>query len=150
MIGRCEDAYSFARTNVMPSSGPTGVIVTNAVVFTPDYYFFSEQVCASQPYNPGFQASDNLRLSNLNVGQTYYYAIRASSRIPWRNSNYEVLRHAILWQASIDGKVTLSQESGGLPVRDVIVEYRLRLPNAAGSSPCGIGHTATSSGWCKC
>jgi hypothetical protein len=86
LVDRCEDAYSFARTNMFTNTG-TGVTLTNAVVFTPDYYFFSDQVCASQPYNPGLQASDNLRLSNLNVGQAYFYAIKASSRIPWRNSN---------------------------------------------------------------
>jgi hypothetical protein len=55
----------------------------------------------------------------------------------------------ILWQASIDGRVTLSPESGGLPVPDVLVEYRLRLPNATDTNPCGINDSPTTSGWCK-
>ena len=42
---------------------------SNNEVFTSDYYFFSRQQCAQEPYVPGHQIADDLSISNLVVGQ---------------------------------------------------------------------------------
>jgi hypothetical protein len=118
-------------------------------VFSSDYYYFSQQICAAEPYMPGLQVADNLRLSNLDVGKWYYYLIRASSRVPYRNSNSAVIPHRVLWQSSVDGKVTLSPDAGGLPVEEVLVEYRLTLTNISSDIPCGTDHNSTIEGWCE-
>lgn len=115
---RCEDAYSFARLE-------SNTTDAQPEVFTSDYYYFSAQECSKEPYNPGFQASDDLRLSNLVVGRLYEYQIRASARHPWRRSSPATILHTVRWQASLEGHVALDKSSGGLPVEGVAVDYRL-------------------------
>jgi hypothetical protein len=102
----------------------------------------SAQECSTQAYSPGLQAADDSRRSKLNVGETYYYAIRASSRNSWKNSNPTIIPHKIKWQASIDGKVSLSESSGGLPIANVLVEYRLKSLNGTIIPTC-----ANTSDW---
>jgi len=137
---RCEDAYSFSRVDPNASS-------FEPAVFTPDYYYFSAQECAREPYSPGFQAADDLRFSRLTVGKTYNYQIRASARQPWRSSSYTTVSHTVQWQASIDGQVTLKPEAGGIPVEEVTVDYRLE--DLTGE-PLTICSFPTDDGWCRC
>ncbi|KAL7576580.1 hypothetical protein ACA910_018071 [Epithemia clementina (nom. ined.)] len=127
---RCEDAYSFSRglsggSIGQPDEGTPAGNDDNNEVFTSDYYFFSRQQCAQEPYIPGRQIADDLRVSNLVVGQEYQYQIRAASKHAWRNSNPTTVKHVVLWQASIDGQVTLEESAGLLPVENVVVEYRM-------------------------
>lgn len=140
---RCESAYSFARTSIPPN----GTVIQSAIAFTADYYYFSQQVCTLDPYIPGLQAADNLRLSNLNVGQTYYYLIRASAQQSWRISNPVIIPFTIQWQASINGKVSISTGSGGLPIEGVLVEYQLF--NANGTTLITSACTNPVNGWCQ-
>ena len=140
---RCEDAYSFSRNHV--SETTNGVVVGDQEVFTSDYYFFSQQQCAQDPYVPGRQVADDLRISNLIVGQDYQYHIRASSKYPWRNSNQTTMKHTVLWQASIDGQVTLEESAGLLPVEHVVVEYRMEDLDGFILPACD----AVLDGWCR-
>jgi hypothetical protein len=137
---RCEEAYSFGRSQENSTN------LNNAVVFTPDYYYMSPKECRSQ-FSVGLQAADDLRRSQLIVGQNYYYSIRASSRFSYRNSNPAIVEHKVRWQASIDGKVALSEVSGGLPISDVLVEYRLKSLNGTTISFCPPGSSVNSDWW---
>jgi len=136
----CEEAYSFVRGRL----DENGTIVSREV-FAPDYYFFSGK--PREPYDPGRQAADNLRLSNLTVGTTYPYGIRASSRQEWRKSNWAQISHTVLWQASVDGQVTLHPKTGRLPVPGVTVEYRLEDLN--GTSLGLVCTNNATDGWCR-
>ena len=136
---RCEDAYSFSRID--PEATPP-----EPEVFASDYYYFSAQECAREPYSPGFQAADDLRLSKLTVGKVYDYQIRASARQPWRRSDVTTVSHTVKWQASIDGQVTLTPDAGGLPVQDVTVDYRLEDHSGTILSVCD---NPTYDGWCR-
>jgi hypothetical protein len=120
--------------------------LNQATVFTPDYYYKSPQQCASK-FSPGLQAADDLRRSKLIVGQIYYYSIRASSQNSYRSSNPVMIEHKILWQASIDGKVSLSEASGGLPISGVLVEYRLKSLNGTLVSVCAPGNSMSAGWW---
>jgi hypothetical protein len=105
----------------------------------------SPKAC-STVYSPGRQATDDLRISKLNVGQKYYYSIRASSRTSFRSSNPTIVEHKIMWQASIDGKVSLSEASGGLPISGVMVLYRLKALNGTILSVCPM-NTMSADWW---
>jgi hypothetical protein len=106
----------------------------------------SPKECGSQ-FSPSLQAADDLRRSQLIVGQNYYYSIRASSRSNYRNSNPTIVEHKIKWQASIEGKVTLSDASGGLPINGVLVEYKLKSLNGTTISFCPPGSSMNMEWW---
>lgn len=112
----CEEGYGFYRKDLANSEE----------AFAPDYYYTSKQTCNNRAqYSPGLQAADDLHRSKLTVGQTYTYGVRAIARQSWRQSTYAEVSHKVLWEASVDGRVTLKPAAGSLPVERVTVEYRL-------------------------
>lgn len=129
---RCEDSYAFTREQSASSSDDDRAKRS----FTPNYYFYSRSPCAQNRVEPGRQTSDDLRVSNLPVGDEFTYCVRATARDYMHNpegphmpslssSNEECATHRIHWEASVRGKVTLEQTAGSLPVDNVLVEWQL-------------------------
>ena len=110
----CEEAYSFERRN--PHEGGTSV-------FAPNYYFQAAAMCGDQ-FSPGQAAADKLALSKLEIGKEYIYCARAIAA-PAYTSASSCTNHTIEWQASVNIHVTLTPDSGRLPVRQVEVAYFL-------------------------
>ena len=59
------------------------------------------------------------------------------------------MRHTVLWQASIDGQVTLEEEAGFLPVQDVIVEYRMEDLQQQQAFVLPACEDYDQDGWCR-
>lgn len=113
----CEEGFSFSRTQEVDEFLTD--FTKGGTSFTSDYYYSS-----SQPYNslitPEIEASDDLRLSQLEVGRQYAYCVRAIRKDHYMDSPYEGFNdrrlltssaaacaaHTIKWEASIDGLVT--------------------------------------------
>ena len=113
----CEEAFSFSRSSEVDEFLTD--FSAGAVSFTSDYYF-----TASTPYEslimPELEASDDLRLTELDVGKRYAYCVRAIKQDHYMDSPYEGVNerrlltsseaacaaHTIAWEASIDGIVT--------------------------------------------
>lgn len=128
----CEDSYAFTREPVLRSS-ETEMAKES---FTPNYYFHSRLACARNPVSPGRQASDNLRVSRLKVGDEYSYCVRATAKdymqhpkgpeeLMLASSQENCQTHKIRWESSIKGKVTMPRNAGSLPVEEVEVSWAL-------------------------
>ena len=88
---------------------------------------------------PSLQASDDLSLSNLIVGQKYAYCVRAISQALYMDhpyDSYESFRstsssgsactsQTIRWESSFHGKVTTEPNAGNLPIEEVAVTWYL-------------------------
>lgn len=113
----CEEAFSFSRSSEVDEFLTD--FTKGGVSFTSDYYY-----SASQPYEslikPELEASDDLRLAELEVGKQYAYCVRAIRQDHYMDSPYEGINerrlltssqaacaaYTIAWEASIDGLVT--------------------------------------------
>ena len=109
------DAYAFTRSEVgrefMDAEDES-----LKQVFTPNYNFYAKKKCGNAPILPGSASSDYLARSRLEVNKHYRYCVRAvanSYSADSEHSSDETCQiHAIEWEASIDGFVTSTPDSG--------------------------------------
>lgn len=113
----CEEAFSFTRTNEVDEFLTD--FSRDAESFTSDYFFSSSQA-HGMVVNPELDSSDDLSVSQLEVGRLYAYCVRAVRADHYMDSPYEggderriltssasaCAAHQIEWEASIDGLVT--------------------------------------------
>jgi len=133
----------------------------NASSFTSDFYFSASENCFTT-IEPGTQASDDLAVSNLEVGKEYSYCVRAVKQghymdAPYENSEQRRLltssgssceAHKIRWEASIHGRVTTIPTAGSLPIKDVLVSWELLSKDSKKILECDncSGSTLTNEG----
>ena len=115
---KCEDSFSFSRR----------IHGEEEISFTRDYFYTGRSQCDNKRIAPGLDAHDSLSLSNLIVGKTYEYLVRAAApryNVGVRSSGPTIIAHKINWEASIHGKVTTNPYAGSLPIKDVEVSWQL-------------------------
>jgi hypothetical protein len=113
----CEEAFSFSRTNEVDEFLTD--FSKDAESFTSDFFYSSNQPFG-MPVKPELESSDDLRISQLEVGRKYAYCVRAVRADHYMDSPFEAVEerrilttsasacaaHEIEWEASIDGLVT--------------------------------------------
>eukprot|EP00957_Ditylum_brightwellii_P053718 4069678-Ditylum_brightwellii.AAC.1 len=88
--------------------------------------------------SPGNNLQDDLAKSDLIVGHSYMYCVRAfadnyymmdtsgsSSNTKATSSGEACARHQVLWEAALKGRVTTTKEAGTLPIGHVRVTWRM-------------------------
>ena len=132
----CEEAYSFTRVDVVDEF--LRDFAEGASSFTSDFEFSASEECGTT-ISPGTQASDDLSLSNLIVGNKYSYCVRAVKQGHYMDAPYERSgerrlltssestcdAHVIRWEASIHGRITTEPNAGSLPIEEVLVSWEL-------------------------
>ena len=116
----CEEAFAFMRREANSTD-------QEGEVFTPNYYYFATEssLCKDIPFVPGKQASDDLAVSRLEVGNVFEYCVRAIAPLTLYTTGYTCATHRIRWEASVAGSVRLDPAAGGLEVEGVNVTYEL-------------------------
>lgn len=131
---KCEAGFSFSRflgyAEFVDDS-------KHATSFTSDFYFQAPQQCNSV-ITPETEASDDLTISRLPVGQVYSYCVRAIKEGNYMDltPNAQELRaltsssaicesHRIAWESSISGLVTTDPNAGSLAIKDVHVHWQV-------------------------
>jgi len=113
----CEEAFSFSRSNEVDEFLTD--FSKGAESFTSDF-FYSSSKPFGMPVKPERESSDDLRISQLEVGRKYAYCVRAVRADHYMDSPFEAVderriltssssacaAHKIEWEASIDGLVT--------------------------------------------
>lgn len=128
-------AFSFHRTDKVEEF--LSDFSEDAVNFAADYYFSGEEACGTK-ISPSQQAGDDLSISELEVGKTYSYCVRAVAEhymdAPFALTTEDRLltsslstcdAHKILFEAKINGLVTTEPNAGSLPIEDVLIEWEL-------------------------
>ncbi|GFH52940.1 hypothetical protein CTEN210_09416 [Chaetoceros tenuissimus] len=153
---KCENGFSFTRFKgyaefVDDSSAAT--------TFTNDFIFQAPTQCNST-ITPELEASDDLTLSRLPIGNIYSYCVRAV-----KEGNYmdisgkaEEMRsvsssssicqsHQIAWESSITGLVSTEPNAGTLPIEKVKVSWQV-ISSTGRPLSCGncSGKTTTDQG----
>jgi len=131
---RCEAAFAFSRLEGFSNYTDYR---RDANSFTNDFTYNGADPCDGL-INPGTEASDDLKISRLTVGESFTYCVRAV-----KNGKYMDLslsddkqrvvsssgaiceRHTIHWEASIDGLVTTEPNAGSLPIKKVEIAWQL-------------------------
>eukprot|EP00957_Ditylum_brightwellii_P170929 13009858-Ditylum_brightwellii.AAC.1 len=106
------------------------MISTASEIFEPNFYVSSPTSCGTDVL-PGLAAAKDLRLSELIVGQTYEFCVRAGSTPIYMpqleypssdslaSSSNTCVTHRIKWEASINGRIITEPSAGSLPIEDV-------------------------------
>jgi len=155
----CEEAYSFTRASRVEEF--LCDISEVAVTFVNDFYFSSSEACGSH-ISPGKQASDDLSLSKLIVGETYSYCVRAVAVPHYMDAPFALSTerrlttsslnacdsHTILYEAAINGLVTTEFTAGNLPIEGVRVEWVLLTADQSEALTCNgcFGDSTTNAG----
>lgn len=131
---KCEGGFSFSRflgyAEFVDDS-------KHATSFTSDFSFQAPQQCNSV-ITPETEASDDLTISRLPVGQVYSYCVRAIKEGNYMDltPNAQELRaltsssaicqtHRVAWESSIAGLVTTDPNAGSLAIKDVHVSWQV-------------------------
>lgn len=133
----------------------------DAASFTSDFFFSGSEECG-MTIDPNEQATDDLSLSNLEVGKTFSYCVRAVKQghymdEPYSNSKERRLltssqaaceAHTIHWEASVHGKVTTEPNAGSIPIEHVLVSWQLMSKDGFTALDCAgcSGSTLTNDG----
>ncbi|GFH44486.1 hypothetical protein CTEN210_00960 [Chaetoceros tenuissimus] len=136
----CEDGFAFTRfDNPSEKEFLNKEFFDEGVTFSPIFYF-SGKDDSGEDITPETEASDDLTLSTLTVGEEYGYCIRAVHRerymdtmgldrsddvIDTKSSSSTCHVHRIRWESSISGKVTTEPNAGTLPIKHVRIDYEL-------------------------
>ena len=112
--------------------------LTEGISFTHDFFFIAGEAC-NEIIQPMKEASDDLSMTNLVVGNTYSYCIRAVNPIHYMDHPLDIddegrvlsssgkscIEHTIKWESSIHGKITTEPNAGKLPIEGVTTAYSL-------------------------
>jgi hypothetical protein len=126
----CKDSYAFTR-----ELGDFETTCTSTTRFLDD----TRTTCSKNIIVPGHSTSDNLLVSQLQVGQNYTYCVRVTAKEymhhpikaeePNLSSSDETCKtRKIQWEASIQGKITLEKNAGALAVPNVQVSWEVLDP----------------------
>lgn len=125
---RCAEAYAFTRS-ALEDEFFDNSDETRKSVFTPNYAYYPKKKCGKAPVMPGKAASDDLSVSELEVGAAYRYCVRAVAQFysagALHSSDENCNIHKVRWQASMSGRITTDPLAGGLPIEDVAVSWEL-------------------------
>lgn len=132
----CEDAFSFTRVDKVEEF--LSDFSDRADSFTSDFYFSAAEECFTT-IEPGIEASDDLSLSNLIVGERYSYCVRAIGSSHYMDAPFALSNerrvitsslsacdsHTIAWESSIHGQITTAKNAGYLPIEDATIRWEL-------------------------
>lgn len=153
---KCESGFSFTRflgyAEFIDDS-------KHATSFAPDFLFQAPTQCNSI-ITPETEASDDLTISRLLVGQVYSYCVRAIKEGNYMDltPNAQELRalssssaicetHRIAWESSISGFISSTPDAGSLAIKNVLVHWQLLSEEGKPLSCSGcIGSTKTDDG----
>lgn len=131
---KCESGFSFSRFEGYAEFVDDS---SRATSFTNDFSYQAPRQCTSR-ITPEIEASDDLTMSRLVVGNVYSYCVRSI-----REGNYmdvtvnaKEMRalasssaicsiHRINWESSMFGKVTTDPDAGSIAIQDVDVRWQL-------------------------
>ena len=147
----CENAFSFSRVDEYTNKEFRGDLHDHGVAFSSDFYYSGREECGADVL-PMLEASDDLRLSKLIVGEEYAYCVRAINNdhymdttdvdstgrmVTFKSSASVCDTHTIGWEASIHGKVTTEPNAGSLAIKKVSIEYELLTTQYESILGCG-------------
>ena len=131
---KCENGFSFTRFKGYAEFVDDS---SSASSFSKDYSYQAPTQCGSD-ISPVREASDDLKLSLLPVGNIYSYCVRAVKNGGYMDiaPNAEEVRsvssssalcksHEIAWESSISGLVSTEPNAGTIAIKDVKVRWQL-------------------------
>lgn len=130
----CGDGFSFTRRRVASScNNNSDDIAGDVIAFAPDYFVESSECDQEIDVSLGYQDY----VSELDVGAMYCYHIRAFAKeymVDTDNSDGRSVRRSdplklpfrVAWESSAKVVTKMSAQAGGLPIKEMTLEWDLR------------------------